>query len=141
MKRSQKRIPIAGIILLSLLLISCFRVQVKKSVNNPHTYFKRANRQIEKIHRYFPNRQGKPSRIFVLLYNQNSREMIQISAPIWLANACMEVGMSAVEESDDFDFEERYDFDWSGIKDVSRIGPGLLLEVDDEKNKILIWLR
>ena len=54
--------------------------------------------------------------------------------------ACTLIKEGMAKESE-IDFKDRYDFDWSEIKDLNRIGPGLLVEVEDEENKILIWLK
>lgn len=141
MQKFKKQAPVGIVILLSLLFTACFRVQVRKNVENPNRYFRKAYHQIKKIHRYYPDRKGKPHRVCALIYQESSREIVRISAPVWLASTCLDIGMAVAEEADEFDYEEQYDFDWSGIKDLSRIGPGLLLEVDDGRNKILIWMK
>ena len=72
-------------------------------------------------------------------YKEQEHELVKISAPFWFVNTCMDIG---IKNSDDesFDIEERYDIDWRDIKELEQIGPGLLVEIDDEESKVLIWL-
>lgn len=140
MEKIRRLAKIGLLMILPFLLSACFGLQVVKNVKKPERYFKRAYRQIEKIHEQYPNREGRTRSIHVLIYDCSERKIIQASAPVWMVNACMDMGTWAVEESEEFDFEERYDFDLGEIRDLDQIGPGLLVEVNDEKNKILIWL-
>ncbi len=140
MEKLRRATQIALLIMLPLLLGACFGLQVVRNVKNPERYFKRAYRRIERIQDRYPDRVGRPRSIHVLIYDRSERKIIQASAPVWMVNACMDLGTSSVEESEEFDFKERYDFDLAEIRNLDQIGPGLLVEVNDEENKILIWL-
>ena len=141
MKISKRKTHIVAIVFLVFLLSACFNVRVIENVRNPDRYFKMAYRQIEDIHQSYPDRERRPDTIYILIYEGKENKIIKISTPIWLVNGCMDLGMLAAERESEIDFEDRYDFDLSEIKDLSRIGSGLLVEVEDEKNKILIWLK
>jgi len=140
MEKIRRLTQFGLLMMLPLILGACFGLQIVKNVKKPERYFKRAYRRIERIHEQYPNREGRPRSIHVVIYDCSERKIIQASAPVWMVNACMDMGTWAVEESESFDFEERYDFDLGEIRDLEQIGPGLLVEVNDEKNKILIWL-
>ena len=99
---------------------------------------RKKSRKIERIHERHPNREGRSRRIHLLIYKETDRELAKISAPFWLINGCMDIGIKDSDES--FDIDERYDIDWRDIKELEQIGPGLLVEIDDEQNKVLIWL-
>ena len=138
--RNLRRITQGLLILVMVTLVSgCFTVRIIKNVENPDRYFDKAYGKIERIHERHPNREGRSRRIHLLIYKETDRELVKISAPFWLINSCMDIG---IKDSDDesFDIDERYDIDWRDIKELEQIGPGLLVEIDDEQNKILIWL-
>ena len=138
--RNLRRIIQGFLILVLVMLVSgCFTVRIIKNVEDPDPYFDRAYEKIERIHRRHPNREGRSRRINVLIYEEQEHELVKISAPFWFVNTCMDIG---IKDSDDesFDIDERYDIDWRDIKELERIGPGLLVEIDDEQNKVLIWL-
>jgi hypothetical protein len=121
------------------LLSGCFTVRIIRNVKNPDHYFDKAYAKIEHIHERYPDRQGRTRRIHVLIYNECDYELIKISTPFWLVNSCMDIG---IKDSDGefFDIDDRYDIDWTDIKKLEEMGPGLLVDIDDEQNKVLIWL-
>lgn len=141
MEKLKRKTQIVAVIFLSLLLSACFNLRIIENVKNPDRYFRKAYREIEDIHRNNPEREGSPQHIYVLIYDGSDRNLIQVTAPLWLVNGCMDLGMEIAEK--DYDFEERYDFDWRGLKDLGQVGPGLLVEVVDseDETKILIWLK
>lgn len=129
-----------AIALLPLFLTACLGLHIMENVKNPKRYFKKAYRQIERIHNLYPERKSKPHSIYILIYEKLENKLIKVSAPFWMVNGCWDLGIWAAERDDYFDFGERYDIDWREIGDLNKIGPGLLVEVDDEQSKILIWL-
>jgi len=133
----MRKIQILGIVALSLVLSACLTVQVKKGVDDPSPYFEKAYRQIERIHQEFPSREGWARRIHVLVYDGSSGELIKATAALWLVNGCLDLGTKAAEWSGDF--EGDFEFDWRAIKDLGQVGPGLLIEVEDERDRVLIW--
>lgn len=141
MKISKRRTQIVAIIFLVFFLSACLNVRIIENVKNPDRYFEKAYRQIEEIHLRYPDRERKPDAVHILIYEGKENKIIKVSTPIWLVNGCLDMGMWAAENESEIDFEDRYDFDLSEIKDLSRIGSGLLVEIEDEKNKILIWLK
>ena len=141
MKISKRKTQIVAITFLVFFLSACLNVRIIENVKNPDRYFEKAYRQIEEIHLRYPDRERKPDAVHILIYEGKENKIIKVSTPIWLVNGCLDMGMWAAENESEIDFEDHYDFDLSEIKDLSRIGSGLLVEVEDEKNKILIWLK
>ncbi len=140
MKNLKRMSQVCLLILLALWLTACFGVKIVENVKNPDRYFRRAYHQIDRIHELYPDRQGRPRTIHVLVYDSSERKIIRVSSPVWVVNACMDMGAWTVEKGEEFDFEEQYDFEWQELRDLDQIGPGLLMELDDEENKILVWL-
>lgn len=139
MKRFRTNIQIVGIALLPLLLSACFQVKIKKGVDNPSQYFRKAYRQIDSIHREDPDRERSPRRLHILVYNDSSKELIRIKTALWFVEWCLDLGAKHAEWNGEFD--EEFEFDWRAIKDFRRLGPGLLVEVEAEEEKVLIWLQ
>jgi hypothetical protein len=138
MKKNKILSQVVLAALVPLLLSACFNVKIISNVKNPDRYFDRAYDEIERLHRNYPDRDGDVHKINVLLYENSDRKLIKVSAPFWVLDTCMDIGKEAAD--DDFDFRENYEFDWEGLKDLSKIGPGLLVEIDDEDTKILVWI-
>ncbi|UCC39148.1 MAG: hypothetical protein JSV96_15290 [Candidatus Aminicenantes bacterium] len=141
MRIFKRKTQIVAIVFLVLFLSACFNVRIIENVKSPDRYFKKAYGQIEEIHRRYPDRERRPDTIQILIYEEKENKIVKVSTPIWLANGCLDLGMWAAEKEGEINFEGRYDFDWSDIRDLSRIGSGLLVEIEDEKNKVLIWLK
>lgn len=125
--------------LIPLLMTGCFLIKVVENVEDPSSYFKRTSQQVAKIHRHNPHREGKPVDIHILVYEQSECQLVQITTPVWLVNACLDIGIKAAER-EEFEFNQKYDFDWRKIKNLAQIGPGLLVKIEDEESRVLIWL-
>ncbi len=143
MEKLKRRTQIIAVVLIPLFVSACFNLQIIKNVKKPDRYFKKANREIEKIHRNTPDREGRPRKIHILIYEGSDRDLIQVSVPLWLVNRCMDIGAGIDENDNEFDFEDRFDFDWKGLKNLGQVGPGLLVDVNDieDETRILIWLK
>jgi len=57
----------------------------------------------------------------------------------WM-RAALDAGEHSAEHEDDRRWGKRYDFDWNGLSDLGRFGRGLLVQVDDGRDKVLVWL-
>jgi len=56
-----------------------------------------------------------------------------VIAPMWIIDAGMDF-------ADTYDVDTDCDFEFHEIKKLRDIGPGMLVEVDGEDSKVLIWL-
>ena len=140
---SQKRIfQIVGLVLLAFLVTGCFSVSIVENVKNPDRHFRNAYERIEKISRKYPDRRAFPHEIHVLVYEESDRQLVKVCTPLWFVDTCVEAGVSIAEREQDFEFAEKYDFDWHQLKNWKEMGPGLLVEVEDleEGTKVLVWL-
>jgi len=140
MKNITRKIQIVTALIIPLLLAACIGVRIENNVANPERYFTQAYRQIENIHKLFPHREGRCHSLHVLVYEKDEKKLIQVSTPYWMVKTCLELGMRAAEENDDFDWREKYDIDWQVLTDLEKIGRGLLVDINDEASRVLIWL-
>lgn len=138
MNTLKRKAYLLGIVIIPLLLSACFSVQIKQHVDDPSPYFKKAYRQIERIHQQYPHREGKARRIHILVYEGTSQELVKFSTVLWLVNDCIDLGRKDAEWKSCFD--KKFEFDWMVIRDLGQVGPGLMMEVVDETDKVLIWL-
>lgn len=140
MRRSKRYAQAVLAIVFLVMTSACFAVRVVENVRNPSRYFDQAYSEIERIHRLDPHREGTPRRVKVLIYDASERKLIRIAAPFWLVETCADIGERASQDREEMDFAKRYDFDWGGLEDLEKVGPGLLAEIDDHRNKILVWI-
>jgi len=141
MSSKSKSFKIACLAVLPLFLSACFKVRVIDRARNPQAYFDKAYRQIDRLERVHPDRRGRAHELVLLIHEDSEDQIVQVSVPIWLINLGVKVGMKAAEHDRHSNkWEDRYEFEWRAIKDLGRLGPGLLVSIDDERDKILIWL-
>ena len=129
----RKWLALCGILPLFLLMSGCFCVEVKNDVKNPDKYFREAYRKIESLEKRYPERRGPVSAVHVLVYERSERQLIRVTAPMWIIDA----GMDYV---DTYDVDTDCDFEFHEIKELRDIGPGLLMEADGDDSRVLIWL-
>jgi hypothetical protein len=140
MNSLKRKSRVALLILMPLFLCACFGLAIYQDVKDPDLYFEEAYSQIDQIHKHYPNREGTPSHIHFLVYDASDRQLVKMELPLSLVQDCMDIGLDAAGNDCGFDIKGRYDIDWSGVKDLRQFGMGLLVEVDEEDGKILIWL-
>lgn len=140
MSRLKRKAQLTLALLIPLLLSACFGIKIIDDVKDPEPYFDEAYSEIDRIHKQHPNREGIPSRIHLMFYDCADRDLVMLELPLSLIEGSLDLCLEETEEDWRFDFEDRFDFDWSEIKDVRQLGMGLLVEVDSEEGKILIWL-
>ncbi len=58
-----------------------------------------------------------------------------------LFKTALSLGENVAEDKNDFDFGRKYGLLLRELRDLDRFGPGLLIEVEDEENRVLIWTR
>ncbi len=139
---TKRTIPWQAVAALALMagLSGCVGIRIVGNIRDAGPYFEKAQARIEKIHRSFPHREGRPHRLHLLVHDSSSDKLVKLSVPMWIVEACLEAGAEAAEGKDEFKFERRYKVDWRSIEDLSGVGPGLLVQVEDEQNRVLIWL-
>lgn len=124
------------------ILSSCY-IEIKENVRNPEYYLNKAIREAERAERdSFWKRKASSLNIFV--YDRESNDIVKVSVPIWLFNFCVDIAEDFSDEpSKDFKVHSNWDcdIDFRALKKLSKLGPGLLMEVKDENSLILIWMR
>jgi hypothetical protein len=133
--------------LLVLLIIlfstgACFNFRIESDVDFPAGRFAAAQERVSALVRHNPDRIGRSGNLHMLVYDGSSRELVCGDVPMWLVRLGIEKG-EAHEEQRTQDVAGRYvDFDWQYVKEFSRLGPGLLVQVDDmdDNTHVLLWL-
>jgi hypothetical protein len=137
-----KKILFALVLLVAVLFSSGCFVSVKEDVDFPASRFTAARERISTLERHNPDRVGRAAKMQTLVYDGESREMVQVAVPMWMVR----LGMKHTGESHSprpQDAAGRYvDFDLEHLGDISRLGPGLLVQVEDmeENTHVLVWL-
>ncbi len=129
------------IVLAALAVASaCVGVHVREGVRDADRYFDRAKDEIDRIASHDPGRHGRVHEVCVLVHDRSSHELIEVSTPLWMAQACLDL---AGESDHDWEREIRAkcDIDIHDIKDLDRFGPGLVVEINDADSRVLVWLR
>ncbi len=140
----KKSITSAGIVILLaliLLMTGCIGLRVHEGVADAGRYFDRAQAEIAGIQAADPDRTGRVRELCVLIHDQRSHELIEISTPIWVANACLELASDEAGGDWDRNLKDRIGFRLDEVKDLDRLGPGLLVELNDSDTRLLVWLR
>ncbi|MEW6455324.1 MAG: hypothetical protein AB1410_01240 [Acidobacteriota bacterium] len=125
--------------LLPFILISFYScvLIIDDRIYDPNPYFKNAMKRIEKIHKKDPKREGPVSSMKILVYEKDEHKLIKLTIPFWLLN----FGLDVAEASENKKYYRRSeDFHYTDLKKLKEAGPGLLIQVDEEDSKVLIWL-
>lgn len=139
----MKRLFVIVITLILLLLTTgCFDLQIKSDVDYPAGVFEKAWNQIESIHQAFPKRQGNVSKLCILVYEGDDRQLIRFSVPYSWMKWGLEHADNEHHSHANKHTEKYLDFDLESIKDLDRLGPGLLVEVNDADSgtHVLVWM-
>jgi hypothetical protein len=130
------------LVILMLSSAACFNFHVESDVDFPAGRFSAAWERITQLQRHNPDRVGGARKMHMLVYDGESRELVSGSFPMWLVKLAGEKD----EEHGPRRSKEvalRYvDFGRCPMLEISRLGPGLLVQVDDgdEGTHVLLWL-
>jgi len=130
------------LIILVLSSTACFNLHVESDVDFPVGRFSAAWDRIALLERHNPDRIGKARQMHVLVYDGESRELVTGVFPMWLVRLESEKGEDHGKGQPQ-DVASRYvDFDRCSMREMSRLGPGLLVQVDDQGDDthVLLWL-
>ena len=138
-----KKIVFLIFILIALLLLTgCMNLLIETDVDYPDGLFKKTMKKIEALHAKDPHRKGNISKLNVLIYDGEDRQLVRFSIKKGLA----EIALKNNDITDDDDikkYSKKYaHLDLENIKDLDRLGPGLLMEIEvtEENTHVLIWL-
>ena len=131
-----------GLILSALALSGCLMIQDVRRVDDPRPYFDRAYDEIQRLENGNPHRRNRAHELCLLVHEDRKDELVRVVIPLWLVKASIHLGGERAEHESEFGrIEDRYEFDWGVLSAVEEIGPGLLVDVTDANDKILVWLR
>jgi hypothetical protein len=139
--RYRNRAQIALLFATALSFGACLVVRVDRDPGRTEAYFNRAYREIARLERQDPHRERRARQLCVLVYDADEGEIVRVSVPLWLVKLGLDIGLKADAASHDFDARKRYDFDWKAVKDLDRYGQGLLVSVEEDQDRVLIWLK
>lgn len=122
----------------------CMNLKIEADVDYPADLFAEAKKKIDRIHATAPDKRGVPSQLNVLVYDGEDRQLVSFSVPQPLVQ-------QALEKSDIGKNEQLQEYskkighiNWEKMKNLDRLGPGLILEVEVSEGKgkvhVLIWL-
>ena len=120
----------------------CFGVQVEEDVDFPAGSFAEVRERLVVMERHNPERSGTIAKMHVMVYDGQSREFVKVALPVWLVKKAKDHARHDHRQQP-ADAAGRYiDLDWSELEDISRLGPGLLVQVEDmrENTHVLVWL-
>lgn len=136
MKTVKRTGTLMGIACLCLVLSGCLSVEVIENVRNPEAYFRDAQRDIAHLY----GRKRTPEQIHILVYDKVERKIVKIITPVWLADECSDWQYWIDKGKDEYDLEIRYDFNRRKFRNLNRRRPGILAEINERGNRVLIWL-
>jgi hypothetical protein len=108
-------------------------VDIRHDVDDPTPVFRKAREAAARVQ----GEKGSPQHLNVLVCDASDRELVSVSAPLWLAR---KVGSLALhdERNDGIEFARRC----LDPANLDKAGLGVLVEVEaDEGDQVLIWLR
>jgi len=142
MKNVMNAGKLGALIVGSLFLSACLRVQIINRVANPDVYFDNVQKQIERLERENPRRLGRAHNLCLFIYDHGEDQIVKVTVPLWIVGLALDAGLEVAEHDHEWKkWRDRYDFDWDAIHDLGQFGPGLLVSVDDDKDRVLVWLK
>ena len=126
---------------LALSLGGCLVVGVDHDVNHAAARFDRAYREIARLEKEDPGRRCTPHWLCILVLDRDEQSVVRVSVPMWLVKLGLDMGARGDADGHDFNYRKRYDLDWKAVRDLDRYGRGLLVALEEKRDKVLIWLR
>ena len=138
---TTQRIQMTGALLMPFIFAACIGIHIEHGVRNSDAHFEKARREISRIESADPARSRRAHRLHLLIHDGEEDQLIRLSVPIWIVDACLAAGMKAMDDEHGYDARQHYDLDWKAVKDLGQYGPGLLVAVEEDRDRILIWLK
>jgi hypothetical protein len=120
-----------GLILSALALSGCLMIKDVRRVDDPRPYFDRAYDEIQRLENGDPHRRGRAEELGLLVHGGRGPGLC---GPHSQAN----VGGLA---RGSISAAQACPLTWMVLSDLEEAGRGLLCDVKDEDDRILIWLR
>ena len=138
-----KRIFLIVFMLIVLLFLAgCMNLLIETDVDYPDALFKKTMKKIEAIHAKDPHREGSVSKLNVLVYDGDDRQLVRFSVKKGLAEMALKNG-DITDDDNVKKYSKKYaNLSLENIKNLDRLGPGLLVEIEvvEDNTHVLIWL-
>jgi len=130
------------LIIMMLSSTACFNLHVESDVDFPAGRFSAAWERIALLDRHNPDRVGRAREMHMLVYDGESRELVSGTVPMWLVRLGGEEGKKHGNGRPQEVASRYVDLDQCCMNEMSRLGPGLLVQVDDQGDDthVLLWL-
>ncbi len=138
----KKIVLIVFMLIAILFLTGCMNLLIETDVEYPAGLFKETKKKIEAIHAKDPHRKGSVSKLNLLVYDGDDRQLVRFSIKKGLAEMALKNGDIA-DDDDIKTYSQKYaNLSLENIKNLDRLGPGLLVEIEvaEENTHVLIWL-
>jgi hypothetical protein len=122
-------------VVLALSSAACL-VDIRHDVADPTAAFRKAREAAARVQ----GGKGTPHHLNVLVYDAGDRELVSVSAPLWLVRKVGGIALRDENEDDDEGMElARRCLDPANLE---KAGLGVLVEVEeDEGDQVLVWLK
>jgi hypothetical protein len=128
---------IAAILAVLILFSTSCLVYVEKA--DPQTAAQKFAKARQKIEKISASRPRVPHKLVCLVYDPEEAQLVKISLPYWMAKKGV---ISSLEEGNNHGLKKAgYQFETRAVEEaLSKMPAGLLVEVVDEEERVLVWL-
>ncbi|MBC7363199.1 MAG: hypothetical protein H5U07_01490 [Candidatus Aminicenantes bacterium] len=128
---------IAAILAFIILFGTSCLVYVEKV--DQQTAARRFAKAVQKIEKISASRPRVPHKLVCLVYDSEEAQLVKISLPYWMAKKGV---ISSLEEGNNHGPKKAdYQFETRAVEEaLSKMPVGLLVEVVDEDERVLVWL-
>ena len=137
-RNTVKAVLVVGV---ALSLGACLVVHMDRDVRRSDASFEKACREIARMETQDKQHRRRPHRLFVLVRDDGEGTLVRVSVPLWLVNLGLDLARKEDADGHDFDVRKRYDLDWKAVRNLDRYGRGLLVSVEEERSRVLVWLQ
>ncbi len=129
---------LAGLALIWLLALPGCWVWVDSNPRDVDAAFREALVEVNRIQAVPAAERGRPHKVRLLVYDEGDNQLVKLSVPLWLVR---KVAEHAADDGD-ADVEQARELDRFGLTldQVLEGGRGMLLQADEEDERVLIWL-
>jgi hypothetical protein len=121
---------LAGALLLGAPGCVTLNLETEATAGQVETAFARAQKRAE---RHAAKHMGeKPHRVHVLALEEEGGDMVQVSVPMWMVR----MALRFAEEDEALEIEG-VELDW---REVLKQGSGIFIQVEEEDERVLVWL-
>ncbi|MCK4836187.1 MAG: hypothetical protein KAT17_06100 [Candidatus Aminicenantes bacterium] len=123
-------------------MTGCMNLSIQRNVDYPESLFKQKLKRIESLRVRSQREMDQASRLNFLVYDGDDRELISFSVLTDIVLSSLD-GIDCRDHAKVSKYSEEYlTLKWKHLKNLDRLGPGLIAEIEDlkENSHILIWL-